>query len=124
MLREDYLMRQIEGLARTLARLLFEKDTAEYRLPEEVAFTETDLLYRRLEQMVKEGEINQAEDLLFERLDTRNPQVLEVALAFYDLLNGLEDDFLEKNQYEREEIQEGLQRALELYDVQVPGIFL
>lgn len=124
MLREDYLMRQIEGLARTLARLLFEKDTAEYRLPEEVAFTETDLLYQRLEQMVRDGEINQAEDLLFERLDTRDPQVLEVALAFYDLLNGLDDEELERHQYEREEIQEGLQRALEMYDVQVPGIFL
>jgi hypothetical protein len=40
---QDYLMRQIEIVARTLAKLIFNKDTPEYIILNEAGFSEADL---------------------------------------------------------------------------------
>ena len=48
MLKQDYLLRQIESLAMSLSKLFFNKDMVVYEIPEENAQSETDILYNKL----------------------------------------------------------------------------
>ena len=43
-----------------------------------------------------------------EALEEENLENLKLALAFYDYLNGKDNDFLESHEYSREEIREGI----------------
>ena len=54
------------------------------------------------------GEINEAENQLYENLDENDTEHLEMALTFYMYLNQLDDDTLFMANYSREEIVEGI----------------
>lgn len=60
--------------------------------------------------MVDDGEINLAENLLFEKIQ-ENPScdMLELGLDFYVYLNSKSDNFLEENNFSRQEISDGLE---------------
>ena len=108
MLKQDYLLRQIESLAMSLAKLFFNTDVVSYEIPEKNSYSETDILYNKLNKLVSEGKINEAENLLFDEVDRSNIEYLRVGIDFYNNLNKLEDKFLEAHDYSREEIQQGL----------------
>jgi len=108
MFEQDYVMRMIKELIRIIAIVFFHKDYVVYELPKEGEFSKTDYLYKELLSLIEQGKINEAENLLFEELDINNKQYLELALDFYERLNNLDDEFLEKNDFSREEIEEGL----------------
>ena len=55
MFQQDYIMRQIEMFARTLALLVFRKEETAYELREEEAETQKGRLYRLLRQLTVEG---------------------------------------------------------------------
>jgi len=118
MISEDYVMRQIDMAVRLIARLVFKKDTAEYKIvPDEAAGC--DILYLELMKLAGSGEINEAENLLFERSDINDLGFLEVAIAFYDKINNYGDAFLEISGYSREEAKEGLGGMCELFGVSI-----
>ena len=108
MLKQDYLLRQIESLAMSLSKLFFNKDMVVYEIPEENAQSETDILYNKLNKLVSEGKINEAENLLFDETDKSNIEYLRVGIDFYTNLNRLDDKTLEEHNYTREEIEQGL----------------
>ncbi|MEG6611652.1 DUF6483 family protein [Pseudoclostridium thermosuccinogenes] len=108
MFEQDYLMRIIKDLVRALAKILLNKDTVAYELSDESNYTHTDHLHIKLLELIKQGNINEAENLLFEELDTKNKKYIELALDFYNRLSNLEDDFLERSNFSREEIEQGL----------------
>ena len=58
--------------------------------------------------LVDAGEINEAENQLYENLDENDTEHLEMALTFYMYLNQLDDDTLFMANYSREEIVEGI----------------
>ena len=66
--------------------------------------------YDKLVFLVDEGKINEAENLLFDSIDENEKSLddLKIALLFYDYLNGKTDDFLEDNNFSREEIKDGI----------------
>lgn len=110
--QDDYVMRTISDLVRAIARLALGKNDISYELPgDESADTEPDRVYRQLKSMVDQGDINGAENTLYDRLDTGNKDYLEMALAFYMYLNQLPDGDLFKANYSREEIVEGINSA-------------
>jgi len=113
MIRQDYIMRQIEGIARMLAKILFNKDSTSYI--EDHQQTEADQLYRTLNDLVDNGQINRAEDLLFEHMDLGNRRYMELALDFYARLNSLDEKTLDDEGFEREEIKQGLLDAAKRY---------
>lgn len=117
MFQEDYVLRQIEMIVMILARLLYGKNVSEYTIQDETAWTASDELYMRLYQMLEEGKINEAENLLYEEMDTGNMQDLKVALGFYSKLKGYDDAFLEAHDYSREEIKEGLENIAEQFGI-------
>ena len=117
MVENDYVMRIIHEMVRTLLKLLFHIDEVK---EEEVVFEnkDSDDLYRRLRLMAKDGKINEAENLLCEHLDVREDPKLEnlkVALFFYDDLNGRSNEYLEKCGYSRAEIREGIRSVMIRY---------
>lgn len=96
MFQNDYFMRQIEMLGRFLAKLIFNKETTVYEviIDEEGNITPAGLLYLELNTMIKEGRINEAENLLFDRIEaTYDNEYLEIAIDFYSQVNNLTDEF-------------------------------
>lgn len=76
MFRDDYLLKQIEVMVKYIAETVLRKNKQSYNITAEKFFESNsigkDLLY--LVDMVDNGEINLAENLLFEK-NRRNPLI-------------------------------------------------
>ena len=125
MITQDWFMRQIEIMGRTLAKLLFNKDTTEYVIADYQLLKETDVIHNQLLGLIDEGKINEAENLLFEKIYAEvdeNPDrkdYLEVAVDFYSRINEMSDRILDECGFEREEIDEGLREVAEIYNINI-----
>lgn len=87
----DYIMRMIHEAIRMLVKMVLGIDM-NHREEIEV-HKEIEEKYRRLTVLADEGRINEAENLLVDGLDAKNMRDLELALFFYEHLNGMDDAF-------------------------------
>lgn len=110
---KDYILRLIHEIIRTLAKLLFHIDWD--REVDDKLTPEIRQQYRRLQAMIDGGQINEAENLLTDSLDPKNRQGFLLSLRFYDDLNRKDNSFLEKSNYSRQEVYDGLKYAVALY---------
>lgn len=114
MFEQDYVMRLIKEMIRTILKLLFnihtESPSAE--LLQESKQKET---LHKLLAMIDEGRINEAENLIYEITEETDKSNLETALLFYSYLNDKSDDFLEDNNFSRDEIRQGLTDVISKY---------
>ena len=113
-------MRLIHGIAQTLACLYFGKkgDTLPAVMGQ-VARADNDYLLR----MIDSGQINAAEDRLFELIESGiwdTDQTAALIISFYDYLNVKKDDFLESSGFSRAEILQGLDEALRMIGKTIP----
>ena len=69
-------------MAQALATIMFRKDTTRYELPAESERSAADFLYLRLKKLIGEGELNQAENLLFCLLYTSSGRASMPAAQF------------------------------------------
>lgn len=113
MFEQDYIMRVIKEMIRVLLKLLFQIDTAS---------PSADLLEESQQEqlngllhLIDDGQINKAENLVFEMTSDQNMANLETALLFYSYLNDKEDAFLQEHNYSREEIQSGVKDLASRY---------
>lgn len=120
---KDYIMRLIHGVAQVLAYLYFGKRMEEEEelagVMEQGCRENNDYLRR----MVDSGEINAAEDRLFDLLETSgwdSRQKAALAISFYDYVNGKDDDFLSKADFSRDEIISGMEDALKELNMAIP----
>lgn len=106
----DYLMRQIEDMARLCSEVLFAKHTEPLPVFDEQGnVTENGVLYGRLRMLCSAGRVNEAENLLFDRLDAPGGEVLlPAAVQFYKDIQNWEDAALEQAGFSRAEIRDGL----------------
>ena len=114
-IEKDWFMRQIQQLAQFVAQTFFQKDLIRYEIIDDVALSQTDLLYNTIKRLITEMKICEAENLLFERLDTGDLRHLELAIDFYQTVNLLRDEELKSANFSREEIQAGLRETLSLF---------
>ena len=114
---QDWLLNQIEAIGRFVAKLVFKKDTIVYEINDHDNYSQTDLLYKEIQLLIKQDEICKSENLLFENLDENNIDYLKLALDFYQTISTLNDEKLEKCNFSREEIAEGLHDILEIYKI-------
>jgi hypothetical protein len=112
---QDYVMRMIKDMAKLIAKMVLGKTSINYELPEENKFTKTDFLYEKLMRLADEGKINEAENLLSEELDYTDINQYELAMSFYLYINEFDNDFLESNDYSREEIKDGIKTVSEKF---------
>lgn len=114
---QDWLLNQIEAIGRFVAKLVFKKDTIVYEINNHDNYSQTDLLYKEIQLLIKQDEICKSENLLFQNLDENNIDYLKLALDFYQTISKLNDEKLEKCNFSREEIAEGLHDILEIYKI-------
>lgn len=119
MYEHDYIMRLVMDLVKFIARTFLHKDDVEYLLSDEDNLSQSDLLHKQLIALIKQGRINEAENMLFEELDTDNTKYLELAIDFYNRLNEMEDEFLENNNFSRQEIEEGLKEVINRFGITI-----
>lgn len=112
MFEQDYVMRLIKEMIRVILKLLFNIDveTPTTRLIEN---EEEKATLEVLLDMIDEGAINEAENIIFELAeDNAN---LEMILLFYSYLNDKSDTFLVENHFSRKELQADLMNILSQY---------
>ena len=110
---KDYIMRLTHEVVRTLIRLLFQKDIDK---DEEAGISaEMAVRYRELLAMIKDGQVNEAENLLLDEMDPDNPAYFELGLLFYEKLGAQTEEFLESHNYTQDEVVEGLKYFVDCY---------
>ena len=106
----DYFMRQIEDITRCVASILFHRKVYRHEtMVQEERYLESSFLFYRLKQLLLDGQVNEAENLLFDCLKA-NPcyENLQVALDFYEDLAKFSEEELTACNFSRQEIWEGL----------------
>ena len=123
-LDKDFILRMINDLAKSIAFIVLGKNDIEYELPENNEYSKVDFLYVKLLELVNSGKINEAEDMLFDEINTSDMRQFEMAISFYLYLNDFGDDYLEKNDSSRDEISEGIKSICKEYGVSTMVEFL
>lgn len=123
MLQEDWMMRQIESMVGFLTLTVLKKKQPGRDRSNQESGTDTEELKKRLASMVREGKINEAENLLFETVDDGDQSCLDTAIDFYSGLNRLDRNTLEKNGFSREEIEDGLKEIASRFGISLDGLF-
>jgi hypothetical protein len=111
---QDYVMRLIKEMVRAILKLLFNIDT-DSPTSELLEDSEEKATLDRLLDMVDDGKINEAENEIYEMTENLDQKYLEVALLFYSYLNDKSDEFLEDNNFSRDEVKEGLETIVSRY---------
>lgn len=114
MIKEDYIMRLIKEMVRTILKLVFDIDIATPDI-ELLQDEEEKNRLTALQRLIDNGEINEAENQLFEILSQKSMIHLEMGLIFYSYLNDKTDDFLEEYDFDREEIETGIRDLISEY---------
>ena len=114
MFEQDYVMRLIKEMVRAILKLLFNIDTESPTVDLLENREEKEALENLLD-MVDAGKINEAENKLFDLIDDVIVNDLKIALLFYSYLNDKTDDFLETNDFSRDEIKSGLENVADRF---------
>lgn len=116
MFEQDYIMRMIKEMVRALLKLLFDidTDTPSAELIEDYNARNNLIV---LTDMIDDGDINNAENKLYESISDSNMLDLKVGILFYSYLNDKDDEFLQKNNFSRDEVEMGIRTLASKYDV-------
>lgn len=114
MFEQDYIMRLIKEMVRTLLKLLFNIDT-DSPSAELLKNREDKQTLETLLAMIDEGRIDDAENQIYDITADGDKRNLEIAILFYSYLNDKSDDFLEAHNFSRDEIKSGLQDIISRY---------
>lgn len=124
MFEQDYIMRLIKELIRAILKLLFNLDT-ESRTEELLESGEEKEILEKLLDMVDAGNINDAENHIYDLICEKSDNSLKMALLFYSYLNDKTDYFLEENGFSREEVKLGMEELADRFELSgVAKVFL
>lgn len=119
MFERDYIQRVIKSIGQMAIAIGIGKRAVDSIIDEEketVAITEDELLEIMIGKCLSEGKINEAENMIFEAMKSRkSAKDLEIALSFYEEINKWDEDKLEKYNFSKQEIVEGLEDVKKLY---------
>lgn len=110
---KDYIMRMIKEMVQVLFSLVFGKKYASVELEDENKYEVSGNTLKYFFDMIDQGDINEAENLLLEDLDYTNKEEVMAAAFFYQHLSQKDDDFLRRNDYTKEEVLFGFKQLLE-----------
>lgn len=123
MFQEDWVMRQIESIVNFLTVAVLNKKSPEFEISETQKKDSAEKLHQTLLKLIRENQINGAENLLFERMDSHDRRYLELAVDFYSRVNALDDDTLERCDFSREEINDGLRETAGRFGIPLSDLF-
>ena len=109
---KDYIMRMIKEMVRVLFSLAFGKEYVSVELEKENKYEVSGKNLKNFLDMIDLGQINEAENILLDSIDyTNKNEVMAVAL-FYQYLSEKDNQFLENNNYTKEEVLSGFKQLL------------
>ena len=115
----DWLLKQINVVSEFLQKLFTDMETSR-KLNENEQYQKDSFEFERLlENLIEEDKINDAENILFEKLETNNLMYATSATRFYDKLKGLSDEKLQKSNYSRDEILQGLNDMCDMFGLEI-----
>ena len=116
MLKNDYIMRKIEEWISMILEFVFKVD--KNSSPEKLLkLEESKEVLRDLKSKIDIGNINEAEDSLFEMLKHKTQDSLLIGLLFYSYLNEKDSKFLNEHDFERDEIKTGIKDLLNEFNM-------
>lgn len=115
---QDYIMRMIKQVIAALVSVILGKENTMVDLPLEDQYKSSEGMLHDLLTMVNDQRINEAENMLYEKYDFANKKDVEDAIMFYSYLNKLDDEFLIKCNFSRDEIELGLKKVASLSGMQ------
>lgn len=110
---KDYIMRMIKEMVQVLFSLVFGKKYVSVELEDENKYEVSGNTLKYFFDMIDQGDINEAENLLLEDLHYTNKEEVMAAAFFYQHLSQKDDDFLRRNDYTKEEVLFGFKQLLE-----------
>lgn len=131
--QQDWVMRQIEIIISILRGLIAGRSANKNKFDEFARSTALDESLRtKLSEKIAEHRIGEAEDLLFDAIETSKEPLTEDAFWFYEKINALSDETLNAGDFSRAEILSGLREIcghyhlpdavfFEILDKQRPG---
>ena len=116
MLKNDYIMRKIEEWISMILEFVFKID--KNSSPEKLLkLEESKEILKDLKSKIDIGNINEAEDSLFEMLKYKTQDSLLIGLLFYSYLNEKDSKFLNEHDFERDEIKTGIKDLLNEFNM-------
>ena len=118
MLKVGFIEQQMQIMADTLGKTLFNKDRHVYEVTDPYRNEAANDLNKRLMDLLADGKINEAENLLFDAVENDvnvDHDYLHVALDFYLGLDNYRDDYLALCHFSREEISMGWSEVTTLF---------
>lgn len=111
MLKNDYIMRKIEEWISMILEFVFKID--KNSSPEKLLKLEASKeILKDLKSKIDSGNINEAEDALFNLIKFKTQDSLLIGLLFYSYLNEKSSKFLNEHDFDREEIKTGIKDLL------------
>ena len=110
---KDYVMRMIKEMARVIFSLAFDKTYVSVEMEKANKYRVSGKALNDLWEMIDAGQINEAENLLLEKIDYADKEEVMWAALFYLYLSEKEDSFLEAHQYSKEEVLFGFKQLFE-----------
>ena len=110
---KDYVMRMIKEMARVIFSLAFDKTYVSVEMEKANKYRVSGKALNDLWEMINAGQINEAENLLLEKIDYADKEEVMGAALFYLYLSEKEDSFLEAHQYLKEEVLFGFKQLFE-----------
>ena len=109
---KDYIMRIIKEMVRVLVSLAFGKKYVSVELEKENKYEVSGKKLKSFLDMIDLGQINEAENILLDNIDYTNKEEVMAAALFYQYLSEKDNEFLENNNYTKEEVLSGFKQLL------------
>ncbi|WP_286910467.1 DUF6483 family protein [Clostridium sp. UBA1652] len=121
MFENDYFERMIKTVINGLVSIFKNKNSIESSIENDsVILKEDQLLEIMIKKYISEGQINKAEDMLFEAIeDRKSSRNLELAVFFYETISKWDDEKLNKCNFSKAEIVDGLNEVKSLYNDEI-----
>ena len=109
---KDYIMRMIKEMVSVLFSILLGKQYVSVDEERKNGYEVSGADLNDLLDMIDNGQINEAENLMLDDIDYSDKKGLAAALLFYQYLSEKKKDFLQDHDYSDEEILEGAKQVL------------
>ena len=109
---KDYIMRIIKEMVRVLFSLVFGKKYVSVEIEKENKYEVSGKKLQSFLDMIDSGQINEAENILLNNIDYTNKDEVMAAALFYQHLSEKDSEFLENNNYTKEEVLSGFKQLL------------
>lgn len=117
---QDYMERVIRAIGKMIVAIVDGKDAIATDIENEnydMKLSDDDLLEIMVKKYLMEENINEAENIIYDAIKSRNTKKShEIAINFYSLINKFSDKKLLDCNFSREEILEGLEGVKKIQD--------